>query len=473
MRAAGGRRYNSAVCSRLALWILLCSALGASGCAYSIVANGRLRQEPFDAVVARTAAARGIEPQLPIDARVIAPEELEPVIRRAIAREWSDDQIRRYERALTAMGLWPGDRDLLEEFVAVFGEEIAGLYDPADRTLYVVSDTETPFWVRVRSLFLGRDLEHELVLAHELVHLLQHERYPSLMGTDPFLYDHDDAAAAIQAAIEGDATRYGFEALGVVRQLPEPLDLRDEIDSRLAFTSDGDGALARAPALIRLTLAFPYAYGYRLAHAEGKALLDSPPISTEQVIHADERRASFLAIDLGALRGALPARCRFVRENSLGELEISVLFRDLADDPSEDAWVGWDGDRYLVAECDERPAILWLTAWDSRSDALEFETAYRGILEALVARAGLAAPPTISRSGREVSVTSEALAPLAEALSTRTRRERVASLPELRGHFDAGASQRPRAAREAAAAPPGQWRSSHAARTPPRRPTRR
>jgi hypothetical protein len=426
--------------SRLAVWILLFSALGASGCAYSMIRDGRLRPEPFEGVVARTAAARGIEPQLPIDARVVTAAELEAVIRRAIAREWSDIQIRRYEQALTAMGLWPGDRDLLDEIIAVMGEEVAGIYDPSERALFVVSDTKAPFTARLMSALLRRDLEREIVVAHELVHLLQHASYPSLMETDPFFFDHEDVGNAIQAAVEGDATRYGFEALELLPQLPEPAELRSELDSELASTRDG--ALGAAPALIRLTLAFPYTHGYRLAYHEGKALLDSPPITTEQVLHAGERRAPFLAIDLGPLRDALPARCQFVYENTLGELEISVLFRDLANDPSEDAWVGWDGDRYLVAECGERPAILWLTAWDSRSDALEFETAYRGILEALAARAGLATLPNVIRSEREVLVYSEALASVAEALPTRTRRERVSTLPELRRHFDAGAGDR-------------------------------
>jgi len=425
--------------SRLTLVILLCSSLGASGCAYSMIRSGQLRREPFDAVVARTAAARGIEPQLPIDARVIEASELEAVMRRAIAHEWSDDQIRRYTQAHTAMGLWPAGRDLLDEVVAVMEEEVAGLYDPSERALYIVSDVEIPVRARLLSALLRRDLDREIVLAHELVHLLQHERYPSLVGADPFFYQHDDAAAAIQAAIEGDATRYGFEALGLVDELPDPLDFSDEIDVAVAFDPDSESALARSPALIRLTLTFPYAHGYRLAHAEGRALLDSPPASTEQVLHPDDRRSPFLAIDLSALRDVLPAGCHFVRENTLGERDLSVLFRDLAEQPSRDAWVGWDGDRYVVADCDERPAILWLTAWDSRSDALEFESAYRDILPTLVAHAGLATPPTIRRNEREVLVYSDALAPLAESVASRMRRERVSSVAELRSHFDAGA----------------------------------
>jgi len=434
------RRYNAAVRSRLAVGILIVSALGASGCAYSMIRDGHIRQEPFDVIVWRTAVVRGIDPPLPIDARVVTSAEIEGVIRRAISREWGDDHLRRYQRALTAMGLWPGNRDLIDEFVAVMREEIAGMYDPGDRALYVVSDTKASFLTRLLSALLRRDLEREFVLSHELVHLLQHARYPSLMDTDPFFREHDDATAAIQAAIEGDATRYGFEALDVVSKLPEPEDFQGELDSALA--SVHEGALAAAPALIRLTLAFPYTYGYRLSYGEGKELLDSPPASTEQVLHAEERRAPFLAIDLGPLRDALPEHCRFVHENTLGELEISVLFRDLASDPSEDTWAGWDGDRYLVAECDGRPAILWLTAWDSRSDALEFETGYRGILKALVARAGFAAPPDVIRSEREVVVHSDALAPLVKLLPERSRRRRVSTLPELRDHF--GASTGPR-----------------------------
>jgi hypothetical protein len=405
-----------------------------------MIRDGHLRPEPFDEVVSRTAATRGIEPQLPIDARVVTSEELEEVIRRAFTREWGDEEIRRYEQALTAMGLWPGERDLLEELIAVMREEVAGLYDPWDRALYIVSDTKAPFLARFMSALFRRDFEREIVLSHELVHLLQHASYPSLMDSDPFFYEHDDVGAAIQAAIEGDATRYGFEALDLLPRLPDPVNFREEIDAELA--SIHDGALAAAPALIRLTLAFPYTHGYRLSYGEGKALLDSPPASTEQVLHAEQRRAPFLAIDLRPLHDVLPDGCRFVHENTLGELEISVLFRDLATDPSEDAWAGWDGDRYLVAECDERPAILWLTAWDSRSDALEFEAAYRDILAALVARAGLPTAPNVTRSELEVLVHSDELAPLAKLLSARTRRERVSTLPELRDHFDAGARDR-------------------------------
>ena len=89
--------------------------------------------------------------------------------------------------------------------------------------------------------------------------------------------DQDDATEAIQAALEGDATYYGMLAfLGESGALPDPADMQTGMES----ASRDDGALAKSPALVRLTLTFPYAYGYPLALDEGDALLASPPAST-------------------------------------------------------------------------------------------------------------------------------------------------------------------------------------------------
>jgi hypothetical protein len=430
------RRYNAPMRAHLISRLLLVLTLAASGCAYSIVDKGQLRQGPFDAVVRRTAAARGIEPRGPIEVAVTNPDEVEAVIRRAITREWSKEQIRRYEWAYVVLGVWPIGRDLLEAYVDVMREEVGGLYDPGDRSLYLVDHGKGGFRARVLSALLQRDLEREMILAHELVHLLQHERYPLLIESDPFFYDHDDAAAAIQAAVEGDATRYGIEALDLNLPLPDPDELRRSIDSELAAAEDG--ALARAPALIRLTLGFPYAYGYGLALAEGTALLEAPPISTEQVLHRDERHAPFVVVDLGGALAGLPNTCSVVRENTLGELGISVLLRDLDENADPEVWMGWDGDRYLVAECDGRPELLWLTLWDSQTDAIEFEAAYRDLGGTLVSRSSLSVAPVVVRDGREVLIYSRGFAKSAGDLVATAPRRSVASLRELQEHFATG-----------------------------------
>jgi hypothetical protein len=196
-----------------------------------------------------------------------------------------------------------------------------------------------------------------------------------------------------------------------------------------------DGALAKSPALVRLTLAFPYANGYPLSLAEGVALLDVPPASTEQVLHEERRYADFQVADLAALERALPPGCESLGQNTLGEFLIWVLLTDLGSAAPEEASDGWDGDRYLAARCGEARAFLWWTAWDSTGDAAEFAEAYAAIAESVRARAGLAGAPRVTRDGVHVIVTAPPLEALAPRLDERARWARIATLDEMRAHF--------------------------------------
>jgi hypothetical protein len=412
---------------------LLAALLGAGGCAWSLISHGELREEPFARIVERTARARGIAPEGEVRTRVIATAELPAILERALSAEWSAAEIRSYQEGLTTLGLWPAGRDLLAEFVAVYSEEVVGLYLPVERTLYLVRDAPSSFALRVLSAFARRDFQREVILAHELVHLLQHQAHPELHEGAAFWKHHDDAGAAVQAALEGDALRYGFEALEVDPPAAEELRraLEGESDRRTR------GALAEAPALLRLTVAFPYTHGYGLSLREGRELLAAPPASTEQVLHPERRREAFLALDLAPLRPALPAGCALVFENTLGELGLSVLFRDLAGEHEAAAWQGWDGDRWLVAQCAGRRELLWLTAWDSEADAAEFAAAQARIAPAVAERAQLAGAPEARVAGREVRVASPGLIALRERLGDLARRERVADLAGLRAHFAA------------------------------------
>jgi hypothetical protein len=414
-----------------ALALLLLPLLGAAGCAYQLVAGGQLRPEPFEQIIQRTVRARGIAPESEIHTRVIGSAELPELLRGALAAEWTGAEILDYQEGLVTLGLWPAGRDLEREFVAVYSEEVVGLYLPTQRTLYLVDDAPMPWSVRLLSTLIRRDLERELILAHELVHFLQHQAYPGLMDADPFWKSHDDVTAALQAALEGDALHYGFAALEI--EPPAAEDLREALEEEDRGRTHG--ALAEAPALLRMTVAFPYVHGYGLSLREGRALLASPPASTEQVLHPERRLEPFQAIDLGALRLALPEGCRARYEDTLGELGLSVLLRDLGASAHPDAWQGWDGDRWVAADCGGRE-LVWLTAWDSEADAAEFAASYARIAPAVAERAAMASPPAARRVGREVWIATPALAPLAERLDALARRARVADLPGLRAHFE-------------------------------------
>lgn len=416
---------------RVCLGVLLLSAmLSVSGCAYSMISRHGLRTEPFDRILHQAIHARGITPGGPVDARLVTRDELASVLEAVFRSEWAEDDFRDYQRALNAVGLWPSGRDLLHEYLAVMGEELAGMYVPAQQALYLVTDVKTPFRMRLFSVLLKRDLLMEFTLSHELVHLLQHTAYPELLDPGTSYQDQDDLVAALHAAVEGDATRYGLETIGLPLELPHPDEFRAEIEAQMA--SAAGRAFAQAPALIRLTLSFPYAQGYRLAFEEGNELLERPPASTEQVLHADKRREPFLVFDLRELQAALPEGCGLVWANTMGELGLSVLFRDLAERPSSSAWEGWDGDRYLVAECAEQLQFLWITAWDSEVDAAEFESAYRDIAGAVAERAGLGRAPGVERLGREVIVTTDRLGFLRGSSASLVHRARVSEADELR-----------------------------------------
>lgn len=404
------------------------AALAGTGCAYSMIVDGALRRDVLADITARAALARGIPAPGSVPARVIEREALPEVVRAALAYAWTQAELDQYQESLVTAGVWPPDRDLVEEFVALGSEQIAGLYAPEDRVLYVVADARRPLLLRLVSRLLGRDLFLEFALSHEIVHWLQHQAYPWLLEEDETWKWQDDYTLAIQTAVEGDALRYGMEALFAERaRLPAPDDLAEDTSEALD---------SNAPALLRLTLLLPYVEGYRLSYAEGPALLDAPPASTEQALHPERRREPFTVADLAAARRALPEGCRVVAQNTLGEAEISVLFRDLAPEPRPEAWQGWNGDRYLAARCGETRELAWWTSWDDEADAHEFAEAYAEIAEAVRRRAGFPDPPHVWQKGTTVVVTTPAFGD-PDAWLPDLRTGRVATGPALRRFFGA------------------------------------
>src|SRR5258705_10875389 len=98
----------------------LCTALlFATGCAWSLVDAGRIREQPFADIVTRTAAARGDPRPDRVDARVVSQSEVPDLLRENLLHERSRDEMANYQARLVAVGLWPPDRDLIEESVAV------------------------------------------------------------------------------------------------------------------------------------------------------------------------------------------------------------------------------------------------------------------------------------------------------------------------------------------------------------------
>lgn len=407
---------------RFVLAALAISLVG--GCAYSMIEKGQFRVADLRRMLARTAATRGLPLPGKLDTRVMPRADLPQLLRQMLRDDWTDAELRDAQEVMTAIGLWPDGVDLLEETVTVQGDEIAGLYSPERRTLYIVEGVEVPAIVDTTSALTGRDLYAEFVLSHEIVHALQHNAFADLFDATAHWKEHDDVVLALHAALEGDAIRYGLETVSPDGPLPEPRQFVEMQEQHVE-----EGALAEAPALLRYALFFPYVYGYPLALSEGKRLLREPPVSTEQAMHDDKRREPFTFIDLSA--AALPIGCRLVGTNTMGELLISILLRSHGEGIEAGVWEGWDGDRYLVAHCDGRRAFAWIVIWDSEADATEFEAAYGAVAGAVRDAAGLVAVPRIERNGAEVRVFTEELTTTARGFDLRSHHFRVATLADL------------------------------------------
>lgn len=422
-----------------------------------MIQNGAIREGPMRDIVAKTARARAIEPEGPIAARIVNRDELLAILSETFDEWKTPAELEDYERALIALGLWPADRELYAEALAVYGEQIVGIYVPSSQELLLVSDADAPRGLGSLSAMASRDFQTEFALSHEIIHLLQHQAYPELMDPDWMPKNSDDLETAIQAALEGDAMRFAFDAFGLRPPTPEEWmalidaqspDLEGNAPTELAGSASTEpegnapaelagnapaeleeNALAEAPALIRLTFEFPYARGYAMAWKEEFRLLESPPISTEQALHDDRRLEAFLQMDLTELEDRLPAGCRTLQRNNVGELQISVLFRDLSEDPDPAIWEGWNGDRYLVADCAGRTEWVWWTAWDSETDAAEFANAYLELAPAVAARASSEIPVLARIDAIYVVVTSSGFAE--EALQPPPPATRVADLVSL------------------------------------------
>lgn len=151
-----------------------------------------------------------------------------------------------------------------------------------------------------------------------------------------------------------------------------------------------------------------------------------PPPSTEQVLHAAK-----LAHDAPRVV-ALPAWpegagvAEIVHEDTLGELELTALLRDL-DLPRQDAAraaIGWDGDRMqLVRAKTGELAVVWRIVFDRAEDSRQFAAVWASKTSGAMAARGPAFDWVRSDSVRLANALAEALhaAPQEKALDDADR----------------------------------------------------
>ena len=234
------------------------------------------RVAPVDVIAKRVEALRGLRfDSLPRPVEV-TPEQARREGLEDLDRSYPEARRRADEQVLKLLGLIDASVDLREVSASVFSEGVAGYYDPRTKRMRTVRGAAT-----------GTKVLAEMVLAHELTHALEDQRYG--LGLED-QSGSDDAALARLALVEGTASdlMYAYAR----RHFTAEETLGGVLGSAFAPT----GSL---PAFLQAQLVFPYTGGAEFVaalreRAGGRwTLVDlaersRPPASTEQVMHPEK-----------------------------------------------------------------------------------------------------------------------------------------------------------------------------------------
>ncbi|MEO8690759.1 MAG: hypothetical protein ABI611_21410 [Solirubrobacteraceae bacterium] len=350
---------------------------------------------PVGTIAARVERIRGLRFETPPRPVEVTPAQAQRDGLEDLDRSYPAPERHADEEVLKLLGLLQPSVDLRKVSATVFGQGVAGYYDPRTKRLRIVKGAQTT----------NRFLE-EITLAHELTHALEDQRFGLHLDDTS---GSDDAALARLALVEGSATAvmltYGERHFSADQSL----------GGLFAGLGQDTGDL---PPFVEAQLLFPYLAGQAFVQRLYAAGADSwkvlnaadrfrPPASTEQILHPD----SYLAVEQ-PLRVRLDVRgvlgqggWRRARAGTWGEWATGRLLGNPA--PAE----GWGGDRYELwqqgagtcqAPCRQRDALVMRWRWDTSGDARDFVTALR---EWLPREPG---PSAVATSGRDVTL---ALAP--------------------------------------------------------------
>jgi hypothetical protein len=334
-------------------------------------------------IMEAVAAARALPVIGAVEVAVMHRAEIRDYAKVAMYEHNSREQIQMFTRIEAAMGVLPLGADGEAILLDMLEQGVMGLYEPKKKTLFIGTHVS--------------DGQLDMVVGHEIAHGLQDMHF-GLQRLQQPIRGNSDAEAARTYLVEGDAQAAylawvsgaaGLGSIGPEVMLAtgnQALDLAD---------------LAEHPVLAR-SLQLPYADGTMtvaaLVRAHGwpavDALYSALPTTTEQMLHLDKllaREAPIAVVaDPTALAALLPGQS-VVWQDNLGEATLLTMLADVEPAPiARAAAAGWGGDRYLALDrqpAGAAPLIVGVVAWDSETDAAEFEATWRLYLEKVMPNA--------------------------------------------------------------------------------------
>ena len=386
--------------SRAAL--LLVVALATACGSGRVVRSGQVNTDVLGKVERTLEQVRGLRFTSPVPAKVLDDSEVAALIDRELAREFKPGELARLSTIYARLGFVAPGTAIEPALRALYGDQIAALYDPRAKTLALTAGglrQKTTFTVQLLGFVTGRDLLGELLVAHELTHGLQDQHYGLPTQARPLVDAHGDRTIARRALLEGDAS---LASVAYLRGAPLDQATVHRFSEQVAVIPEELRARhPNVPEVIRASLAFQYNTGSVFTAAAylrgGWAAVDmahrDPPTSSEQVLHPAkyfDARERPLEIALGGLEELEKSGWTRILEDTFGELDIRVLAgRALDGIRAGEVAAGWAGDRCRVLMRDEAILIAWLSAWDTEADAVDFEATLPAVVpDARIERRG-------------------------------------------------------------------------------------
>ncbi|HEX5781029.1 MAG TPA: hypothetical protein VFX80_03865, partial [Solirubrobacteraceae bacterium] len=226
---------------------------------------------PVDVIAHRVEELRRLRfEELPEPVEVTAEQARQEGLE-SLDRDYPAERLEADETIYRLLGLIEPEDDLRELSGDLFGEGVAGYYDPRDGRLRVVEGAGT-----------GTRVLEEMILAHELTHALEDQRFGLETASAT-----DDRTLARSALHEGSATALMYAYVG------EHFTAEETLGGLLssAFQDTGD-----LPPFLQAQVLFAYVGGEQfvseLLRRGGWGLVDTAyevrlPASTEQILHPD------------------------------------------------------------------------------------------------------------------------------------------------------------------------------------------
>jgi len=310
-------------------------------------------------ILAQTAVIRGLHPRSEVKLGVIDRTVMIEKIKTRVRIEVPEAAIRGEGDFLKAFGFLPSDYDFEAGMYALVQSQVAGFYEPKEKTMFLMDDLSSQ--------------EAEPTLSHELVHALQDQHY----GLDDRMAYHpesSDSSNAIHCLAEGDATSamldYLLKDRGANATSLSASQLETQLNANMALSPE----MAQVPTILRRSLLAPYIDGLALVHRARNAggwkavdaLWANPPTTSEQVLHEDKLKArepedklpppTILPLGEGWQQ---------VHADVYGEQGLRIAMEEwMPRRVAADFSAGWGGDHAVVARRGNDLAAAWAVRFD-------------------------------------------------------------------------------------------------------------